>query len=61
MSLIIKVTENGQIKEYKDFKDGFFTAFRGGQVLGFTLVGLSLLLLDLIIIGYKVAWFDNTI
>ena len=31
--------------EKKDLKDGFFAAFRGGQVLGFVLVGLALLIL----------------
>jgi Na+/H+-translocating membrane pyrophosphatase len=39
-------------------KDGFFTAFRGGQVLGFTLVGLALLVLDVIIVAFKKFWYD---
>jgi inorganic pyrophosphatase len=37
---------------------GFLTAFRGGQVLGFTLVGLALLILHLIIVTFKATWFD---
>lgn len=37
---------------------GFLAAFRGGQVLGFVLVGLALLLLQLIIIIFKAAWFN---
>ena len=34
----------------------FVVAFRGGMVLGFTLVGMALFVLMLIIIGYK-RWF----
>jgi Na+/H+-translocating membrane pyrophosphatase len=37
----------------KDVNSGFLTAFRGGQVLGFMLVGLALLVLEIIIILYK--------
>jgi Na+/H+-translocating membrane pyrophosphatase len=37
---------------------GFMTAFRGGQVLGFTLVGLALLILHLIVVTFKATWFD---
>jgi inorganic pyrophosphatase len=33
-------------------------AFRGGQVLGFVLVGLALLILHLIIVTFKATWFD---
>ena len=36
---------------------GFMTAFRGGQVLGFTLVGLALLILHLIIVIFRETWF----
>lgn len=42
----------------KDTHDGFLAAFRGGQVLGFTLVGLALLILQLILIIFKAAWYD---
>lgn len=44
--------------QVKDLKDGFMTAFQGGQVLGFTLVGLALLILEVILLVYKSAWFD---
>jgi inorganic pyrophosphatase len=40
---------------------GFMTAFRGGQVLGFTLVGLALLILHIIIVVFKAAWFDGAL
>jgi Na+/H+-translocating membrane pyrophosphatase len=43
----------------KDTHDGFMVAFRGGQVLGFTLVGLALLILHLIIVTFKATWFDE--
>lgn len=33
--------------------DGFNVAFQGGQVLGFCLVGLALLILEIIILSYK--------
>ena len=37
---------------------GFLHAFRGGQVLGFVLVGLALLVLELIIITFKAGFYD---
>jgi inorganic pyrophosphatase len=40
---------------------GFMTAFRGGQVLGFCLVGLALLILHIIIVVFKAGWFDATL
>jgi len=40
---------------------GFLAAFRGGQVLGFVLVGLALLVLEIIVIAYKAAWFDGAL
>jgi len=40
---------------------GFMTAFRGGQVLGFVLVGLALLILHLIIVTFKATWFDDSL
>lgn len=43
----------------KDINDGFVTAFRGGQVLGFMLVGLALLILDLLIIIFQAGWFNS--
>ena len=35
--------------------DGFKVAFQGGQVLGFCLVGLALLILEILILSYKAA------
>ena len=37
---------------------GFIAAFRGGQVLGFVLVGLALLVLHLIVLTFKATWYD---
>jgi inorganic pyrophosphatase len=37
---------------------GFLAAFRGGQVLGFVLVGLALLVLEIIIISFKASFLD---
>lgn len=38
--------------------DGFLAAFRGGQVLGFCLVGLALLVLQGILFFFRFFWFD---
>ena len=38
-----------------DKHDGFKVAFQGGQVLGFVLVGLALLILEILILSYKAA------
>ena len=38
-----------------DKHDGFKVAFQGGQVLGFCLVGLALLILEILILSYKAA------
>mmetsp|Transcript_33740 Transcript_33740/g.44502 ORF Transcript_33740/g.44502 Transcript_33740/m.44502 type:complete len:135 (-) Transcript_33740:1936-2340(-) len=35
--------------------EGFKVAFQGGQVLGFVLVGLALLILEIIILSYRAA------
>jgi inorganic pyrophosphatase len=45
----------------EDVHTGFLSAFRGGQVLGFVLVGLALLVLEIIIIVFKAAWFDGAL
>ena len=37
----------------KALAEGFNAAFQGGQVLGFCLVGLALILLETIILSYK--------
>jgi Na+/H+-translocating membrane pyrophosphatase len=39
----------------KDLTDGFMTAFRGGQVLGFVLVGLAILVL----IIFRLTFFEE--
>lgn len=41
-----------------DIHKGFIAAFRGGQVLGFCLVGLALLVLMLIILIFRCTWYD---
>jgi len=38
---------------------GFITAFRGGQVLGFCLVGLALLILTLVILIFRATWYNG--
>lgn len=45
----------------KDLKEGFMTAFQGGQVLGFCLVGLALLILEVILLVFKATWFDKKV
>jgi len=44
-----------------DIHKGFMVAFRGGQVLGFCLVGLALLVLELLIIIFQAAWYDGAL
>jgi inorganic pyrophosphatase len=48
-------------QEVKDLGPGFFAAFRGGQVLGFVLVGLALLVLEVIIATFRASWFDDAL
>ena len=38
---------------------GFVTAFRGGQVLGFVLVGLAILNIMIIILVFKACWYNE--
>merc|ERR1711971_1315173 len=40
--------------------DGFKVAFQGGQVLGFCLVGLALLILEILILSYRAALKPTT-
>lgn len=54
-------TEKMEDAKMKDLRDGFFVAFRGGQVLGFVLVGLALLILEVIMVVFKASWFDGVI
>ena len=44
-----------------DVHRGFLTAFRGGQVLGFCLVGIALLVLELILIIFRASWYADAI
>lgn len=39
--------------------DGFQVAFNGGQVLGFGLVGLALIILEIIILSYRPSILDS--
>lgn len=39
--------------------NGFVVAYRGGQVLGFILVGLALLVLQLLLITYRELYYNN--
>lgn len=39
--------------------NGFVVAYRGGQVLGFVLVGLALLVLQILIIIYKALYVSD--
>jgi len=41
--------------------EGFRVAFQGGQVLGFVLVGLALLILEILILSYKAALAPSSI
>jgi Na+/H+-translocating membrane pyrophosphatase len=43
-----------------DIHNGFVVAYRGGEVLGFTLVGLALLVLQIIIIVYQKIYDPKT-
>jgi len=42
-----------------DIDQGFQVAFHGGQVLGFTLVGMALLILEIILLSYKAAIIEG--
>jgi Na+/H+-translocating membrane pyrophosphatase len=43
----------------QDIQRGFVVAYRGGQVLGFVLVGLALFILQLIIIVYRAMYLKD--
>jgi len=43
----------------EDISKGFVVAYRGGQVLGFVLVGLALMVLQLLIITYKSLYLND--
>ena len=44
----------------EDIHKGFVVAYRGGQVLGFVLVGLALLILQILIIIYRHLYVADT-
>jgi Na+/H+-translocating membrane pyrophosphatase len=44
----------------EDIHKGFVVSYRGGQVLGFVLVGLALLVLQLIIIVFRATFITET-
>jgi Na+/H+-translocating membrane pyrophosphatase len=43
----------------QDIHNGFVVAYRGGQVLGFVLVGLALLVLQILIIVYQKIYLNK--
>ena len=45
----------------KDVHQGFLAAFRGGQVLGFVLVGLALLVLEILVLAFRGAWYTSAL
>ena len=53
MKVAVKANVRTCKKAIHSLHDAFVVAFRGGMVLGFTLVGLALLVLILIILAYK--------
>jgi len=42
-----------------DVHKGFICAFRGGQVLGFVLVGLAVLNIMIIVLIFKACWYNE--
>ena len=42
-----------------DIADGFVVAYRGGQVLGFVLVGLALMVLQILIVVYQALYLRH--
>jgi H(+)-translocating pyrophosphatase len=51
----VKVTKEAS----KSVQDAFIAAFKGGAVLGFSLVGIGLFVLTLIIMVYRIAYLDE--
>jgi H(+)-translocating pyrophosphatase len=45
----------------KDVHQGFLAAFRGGQVLGFVLVGLALLVLEILVLAFRSFWYTQAL
>lgn len=44
-----------------DFKDGFMTAIRGGQVLGFVVVSLDIISFKVLLLFMRVSWYDHEV
>jgi len=44
-----------------DINDGFIVAFQGGEVLGFCLVGISIVILEILILIYKASLAPGTL
>ncbi len=57
----IAVYTNGRTTKEcaQNIHNGFVVAYRGGQVLGFVLVGLALLVLQLLLITYTQLYYRN--
>jgi len=53
MSIAVKANVRTCKEAISSLHRGFVVAFRGGMVLGYTLVGMALLVLMLIIVGFK--------
>lgn len=53
------VSDKKTMGKAKDLKPGFMTALQGGQVLGFCLVGLALLILEIILLVFKACWLNK--
>lgn len=61
MKIAVKANVRTCKKAMDSLHDAFVVAFRGGMVLGFTLVGLALLVLMLVIMAYKSLYLDKTV
>ena len=59
MQIAVKANVRTCKKAMVGLHEAFVVAFRGGMVLGFTLVGLALLVLMLIIMFYKAYYLDG--
>lgn len=59
MQIAVKANVRTCKRAMNGLHEAFVVAFRGGMVLGFTLVGLALLVLMLIIIFYRAYYVDN--
>lgn len=59
MQIAVRANVRTCKKAMHGLHDAFVVAFRGGMVLGFTLVGLALLVLMLIIMFYRAYYLDG--